>query len=130
MKNLKLILLSLILIVLGVISLTFFISCTWIGYEVKQKCSISNQIYQNDKCVDNLISFLNDEKNSLKDRNNTIWALGQLGDYKALPVLEKYYTGAECDHNQYLCQYELEKAIRLIKSDFNLSAFVWRYNID
>lgn len=122
--------LTIFLIVIGVVSLTFFISCTWIGYEVKQRCTFSKQIYQKDFCVDNLTAFIEDENNTLKERNYAIWSLGMLGDHKALPVLEKYYTGAKCNHEQFLCQYELKKAINLIKSNFNISAFVWRYNID
>ena len=36
---------------------------------------------------------------------------------RALPILEKYHTGKECDHDQYLCQGELEKAIKLCKGE-------------
>lgn len=29
------------------------------------------------------------------------------------PALKSVYTGAPCDHDKYLCQYELGKAIKL-----------------
>jgi hypothetical protein len=36
---------------------------------------------------------------SLSDRNHAIWALGQLRDARALPVLERHYTGGPCNHS-------------------------------
>jgi len=54
-----------------------------------------------------------DETNSLEERNTAVWALGQIGDKKALEVLKKSYTGEPCDHTKYLCQHELEKATGL-----------------
>jgi hypothetical protein len=54
--------------------------------------------------------------------------LGQLGDQKSLVVLKSYYTGEPCDHEKFLCQYELEKAIKLLEGGFNITAFVWRNN--
>jgi hypothetical protein len=53
---------------------------------------------------------------SLTDRNHAVWALGQLRDRRALPILEKYYTGQECNHSLDLCQYEIRKAVKAIKS--------------
>lgn len=29
----------------------------------------------------------------------------------AVAVLERYYTGGPCEHDRYLCRYELKKAI-------------------
>jgi hypothetical protein len=60
-----------------------------------------------------MLEYVQSESYSLKERNLTVWALGQARDSRALPVLEKYYTGKECDHSLYLCQGELEKAIKL-----------------
>ena len=61
-----------------------------------------------------LVDFMNSTEHSLHDRNHkAIWTLGQLRDPKALPALESVYTGDPCDHDNNLCQYALEKAIRL-----------------
>jgi hypothetical protein len=73
-----------------------------------------------------IMAYADAPAHSLKDRNRAVWALGQLGDPRALPVLEKYYTGQPCDHDRALCQYELKKAIKLCRGGTNLSAFVWR----
>ena len=73
-----------------------------------------------------LIAYVESPKHTLRDRNRAIWALGQLGDARALPVLEKSYTGRDCDHARALCQYELRKAIRLCRGATNVAAVAWR----
>ena len=64
-----------------------------------------------------LIEYANSDEHATKDRNHTVWALGQLRDNRALSVLEKLYTGNECDHDKALCQYELAKAIDMCKNN-------------
>lgn len=109
--------------------LVFIITSTLIGYSVKQKCQIAQSQYEGD-CVQALSSYLEDKQgHNLKERNGAVWALGQLGDERALPALEKVYTGYEgvkCRDEVDVCQYEVQKAIKLIKSGINLTAFVWR----
>lgn len=51
----------------------------------------------------------------LAERNRAVWALGQLRDSAALPVLTKYYTGQKCNHESALCQHELQKAVDAIQ---------------
>jgi len=60
-----------------------------------------------------LLAYVQSDAHSLRDRNHGVWALGQARDSRALPVLKSYYTASECDHSRCLCQYELEKAIKL-----------------
>jgi len=64
---------------------------------------------------------------SLQDRNHAVWALGQLAEQRALPVLQKYYTGMKCDHERFICQSELKKAMNLAAKGHNPSAFLWRW---
>ncbi len=66
--------------------------------------------------VQALMAFVDSDRHPLAERNRAVWALGQLGDRRALPVLKKHYTGAPCDHNRYLCQSELKKAIRSLEN--------------
>ncbi len=57
----------------------------------------------------------------------TVWALGQLGDQRALPFLRSLATGQSCDHETNLCQGEIQEAIQKLESNsFNLPAFLWR----
>ena len=108
----------------------FFVSSLLIGNSVKDTCQISQSKYEGD-CVGSLIVFVDDENNSFRERNRAIWALGQIGDERGLIVLEKNYTGVEKDReplDEDLSQYELEKAIKWIKTGNNLTALVWRGN--
>jgi hypothetical protein len=59
---------------------------------------------------------------SLRERDTAVWALGELRNRRALPVLKAHYTGGKCDHAAGLCQYELGKAILKIEGTWNLHA--------
>lgn len=111
------------------IILLFIVVCfTWIGYEVKSQCQPAIREYNSD-CVNSLIAVLNDEKKSFRTRNSAIWVLGQLGDRRALPVLQSYYTGTFPSReplDQTISQYELKKAIKLAEGGFNITALFWR----
>jgi len=53
---------------------------------------------------------------SLEDRNHAVWALGQMLEERAIPVLREHFDGQPCTHATRLCQYELRKAIRKIET--------------
>lgn len=61
-----------------------------------------------------LIDLVACETCPMQDRNHAVWALGQLREHRALPVLAKYRTRQQCDHARQICQYELEKALKRI----------------
>jgi hypothetical protein len=63
--------------------------------------------------VDALIRAVGDERRPLPDRNHAVWALGQFRQARALPALTRHYTGEKCQHDKFLCQSELRKAIDL-----------------
>lgn len=73
-----------------------------------------------------LIAYVGSPTHTLQARTRAVWALGQLGDARALPVLEKHLTGKPCEHDRALCQHELRKAIRLCRGSTNMLAFTWR----
>lgn len=106
----------------------FLVTCSWIGYGVKRECESARNEYGGE-CVDALMNRVADEQNQY-GKNSAIWALGQLGDKKALPFLEKYNTGEAIPErekwNEGVSQYELRKAIKLLNGGFNISAWVWR----
>jgi len=78
------------------------------------------------EAVEALMACVDDPSHSLTQRNRAIWALGQLGDPRALPVFLKHYSGQTCDHATGLCQRELRKAIKLTKGGGNITALIWR----
>lgn len=112
--------------------LFFFIICTWIGYEVKSACRNAGREYGGD-CVTAQSKLLSDENRGYWARNQAIWVLGQLGDRRALPVLEGYYTGNIPDReplDTVISQYELKKAIALAGGAKNIPAIFWRHGIN
>jgi len=117
---------------IGIFLLFFFVSCFWIGYRVKSQCQNAKLKYGND-CVEALINQFKNENEGFRERNNAIWALGQIGNSQALSVLQNYYTGNVPDReplDEMISQYELKKAINLINGGINISAFVWRGFLD
>jgi len=118
------------LVLAGSFVLFFMTTCAWIGFSVKEKCKTAREQYGG-SCVEALMLYLEDEAgHSLVERNGVVWALGQIGDERALPLLKKYYTGEECQHDKFLCQWELEKAIKLTEGGFNATAWMWKNNLD
>lgn len=127
-QTLKKILFPVLALGLGAFLLFFFATCVVIGNDVSNHCQAAQREYGGD-CVESLISLLQDESKGFRARNSAIWALGQLGDGRAIPVLQRYYTGgipARESLDQTISQYELKKAIQLASGGFNITAWVWR----
>lgn len=127
-KNIRQNLLYFLAIIISIFCLFFFITCSWIGYDVKSQCRSARMEYKGD-CTESLIKLLRDEKKDFRSRNSAIWALGQLGDSRALPVLKSFYTGnipAREPLDKTISQYELKKAIALASGGLNVTAWVWR----
>ena len=106
-----------------------FIAFLWVCFDirsgVKKISAEATQQYPGDR-VEALIAYVKSDDHNLRQRNFAVWALGQIGDKRALPVLKQFYTGGPCDHDHYLCQYELQKAIKLCEGNFNATAWLPR----
>jgi len=116
---------------LSIFLLFFFIGSVWIGHEAKSLCQNAKWQYGGD-CIEALITQLNDEHQGFRARNHAIWALGEFGGSRALPVLQKYYTGNIPDReplDEMISQYELKKAIELASGGPNITAWLWREEI-
>ena len=114
------------------LSILFYIVLgVWIGHETRSLCDDAQGEYAGD-CVEALIALLEDESRGYKARNRAVWSLGQFGDGRALPALQKYYTGEIPDReplDETLSQYELKKAINLVEGGTNIAAFIWRQSL-
>jgi len=113
-------------------ALFFFITNIWIGHEAKRICQEAKWEYQKSDCVDALVAQLDDDKQGYRSRNHAIWALGQFGDRRALPILQKYYTGNIPDReplDETISQYELKKAVELSSGALNITAWSWRWGM-
>ena len=111
--------------------LFFVVTCTLIGYDVKDQCADAKAAYGGE-CVEALIVLMDDENKSFRSKNSAIWALGQLGDARGLPILKKYYTGEIPERepqDKGISQYELKKAIKLAEGGLNLTVWAWRRDI-
>jgi hypothetical protein len=108
----------------------FFVTSSWIGFGVKDTCNKAQLQFEGD-CVESLMQVVEADFQTNVSKNSAVWALGQLGDNRALSLLESKYTGEipdgkKGDYNKGLSQYELSKAIKLLQGGPNISAFVWR----
>ena len=82
----------------------------WIKSDINKYSESAMSMFPGDR-VEALISVLKSETLSLSEKNHAIWTLEYVGDERALEVLKKLQTGTECNHNKYVCQRELQKAI-------------------
>jgi len=106
-----------------------FVGYMWICFSIRSSVKeISAQAvteYPGDR-VDALMTYVESANHSLRQRKRAVWALGQIGDSRALPTLEKFRTGKPCDHSSRLCQHELAKAIKACSGAFNATAWLPR----
>ena len=112
--------------VVGVLLLSLSIELS-----LKRICARATRAYPGDKAEALMMSVKSDEYDYDAQRyranNYAIWALGQLGDQRALPFLRGLRTGRPCDHETNLCQGEITKAIQKLEgNEFNLPQFLWR----
>jgi hypothetical protein len=110
---------------LAVLLVAFVMVCWSIRSSVIDMSAEAVSQYPGDR-IEALMAYVDSEDHSLRQRNRAVWALGQIGDKRALPVLEKYYTGGPCDHVNSLCQEELGKAIKACNGSFNATAWLPR----
>ena len=61
-----------------------------------------------------LLAWVADDSLPVAERNRGVWALGQLRDPRALPLLLSLEVET-CRHGQDICQHELQKAVALCK---------------
>lgn len=112
--------------------LIFVITCVWIGFDVKTQCQDAKSEYRGD-CVDALLELVKDDDRGFRARNDAIWALGQLGDKRALPTLQRFYSGNIPEReplDKTISQYELRKAISLTSGGKNITAIFWRHGVE
>jgi PBS lyase HEAT-like repeat-containing protein len=82
----------------------------WIQSGAHEFATRTRQEFPGDE-VQALIGLAQSDRHSLTERNHAVWALGQIGDPRALPVLQRLHTGGPCNHSLFLCQKELRKAV-------------------
>jgi hypothetical protein len=130
-SHLRRILLKGILIVLLACVVVIILLSLSIELGIKKTCGMATRKYPGDN-VEALMMFVESKDNiydahRYRANNHAFWALGQLGDKRALPFLRNLLTGEPCNHETNLCQGEIKEAIqKLERKQFNLPKFLWR----
>ena len=77
-----------------------------------------------------LIALVKDEQAPYENRNGAIWALGQIGSDRALPILRELDTDEiqepPYDSTSCIIQYGVEKSIRQING-FSMTRWIYRF---
>ncbi|UCC98642.1 MAG: HEAT repeat domain-containing protein [Phycisphaerales bacterium] len=110
---------------LAFLLVVYFWACFSIRSSVKQISAEATEAYPGDR-IEALMKYAGSENHSLRQRNRAVWALGQIGDERALPALRQWYVGGPCDHDNSLCQRELQTAIKGCEGSFNATAWLPR----
>ena len=102
----------------------------WISSDVRAACLEAQQEFGGD-CVEALTAHANSGQHTFEERNRAIWALGEIGDKRALPALGELLHAEKlcpspCNVSTCMCQYSIEKAIGLCEG-LNIARWVWRW---
>jgi len=116
------------IVVIG--AFVLWLTMHWISSDVRAACHEARQEFAGD-CVEALMAYASSDQHTFKERNDAIWALGEIGDKRALPSLEKLLhteklCPSPCNVSTRMCQYSVEKAIRLCEG-LNIARWVWRW---
>ena len=112
-------------IVTGILLVLYLGASLMIGRGINSTSQSAMAQFDGDR-IEALIALVDCENCPLEDRNHAVWALGQLKDRRALPILYKYRTGMPCDHSRQICQYEISKAIRWTEGNSYMLPQIWR----
>jgi hypothetical protein len=82
----------------------------WIDHDVQATVRHAQARFGGDP-VQALQCVVTSDACPLRERNRAVWALGRLGDPRAVPLLSACRTDRPCDHDHELCQYEVRKAL-------------------
>lgn len=86
--------------------------------DVKEICGKATQECDGD-CIEVLIAYVESDNHSFEDKHKATWALGEIGDPRALLVLERLYAGKPCvrpcKYDEYIHQHQLTNSIRLCR---------------
>ena len=117
-------------IILIIAAAIYAISCFSIFSGVKSICFEAKKEFKGDS-VEALMALIESDKFGFQEKNKAIWALGQIGDKRAMPLLEKLNTGevqkAPYNTDKYIVQYSVKKAIKQCKGEFSLTRWMYRW---
>jgi hypothetical protein len=93
----------------------FGLSLVDIYSDVKARCDVARHEFGGDS-VEALMALIESDTRGFKEKNSAIWALGQLGDRRAVPFLQNLITDEDqpspYDSSKYIVQYSVRKALK------------------
>ncbi|MBN1893203.1 HEAT repeat domain-containing protein [bacterium] len=114
---------NVLLIFMIVFAILLLGSTYTIEKQVQRVCRTAAELYPGDP-VEAVISLARRDDTCTREKAKALWALGQLGDPKALPYLRSSFGESPEDN---LCTYEANFAIKKLEEKrFNLPGFLWR----
>jgi PBS lyase HEAT-like repeat len=125
LKRVSIIAAWMLVIVVGILIVGYLGGSIMIGLGINKESRSAMARFSGDR-IEALIALVDCQDCRLEDRNHAVWALGQLGDKRALPVLYKYRTGKPCDHSRQICQSEISKAVRWTEGNAYMLPQIWR----
>ena len=129
-SKLKRIMIYLITIGFSVLIVLYGIVCRIIFSDVKEICTKAAREFEGD-AVEVNVQLLQSDNHGYTEKNDAVWALGQIGDIRALPTLDKLYTGNPCEKpcrkDNKICQYQLETAIKSCRGGFSVTKWMYRF---
>ena len=112
-------------IVAGILVVLYLGASLMIGLGINRTSRSAMAQFDGDR-IEALTALVDCQDCRLDDRDMAVWALGQLRDKRALPILYEYRTGKSCDHSRQICQYEISKAIRWTEGNSYMLPQIWR----
>jgi hypothetical protein len=112
-------------IAVGILIVAYLGISLMIGWGINKESRSAVARFSGDR-IQALMAVVDCQGCKLEDRNHAVWALGQLRDKRALPVLYRYRTGLPCNHSRQICQYEISKAIRWTEGNSYMLPQIWR----
>jgi hypothetical protein len=109
----------------GILILAYLGISILIAWGIQKETRSAMARFSGDR-IEALIALVDCRDCRIEDRNHAVWALGQLRDKRALPVLYKYRTGKPCNHSRQICQYVLTDAIRWAEGNAYMLPQIWR----
>ncbi|MFH0795088.1 MAG: HEAT repeat domain-containing protein [bacterium] len=117
-------------IALVVIAGTVGVTMRKVFYGLASICATARDQFPGDN-VEALMALAQSEEAGFRDRNKAIWALGQIGDQRALPLLKRLQSeqaeNRDRDPETGIEAYEVGKAIRHCESKFTLTRWMYNY---
>ena len=110
---------TLLLLIIGLFGLR-----TWIYSDAIQAAEEAQARFSGDR-VEALIAQLKSDEMPMRQKNRSVWALGQLRDKRAVPSLERLVTNEQCDHVNFICQSEVKKALGHCRGE-TYGLFFWK----